>query len=106
MCPVKKPTKSEIARGLAEKIDVHLKRFERSAQINPGKRYDKARDRWVPDEMGVRAYYGAHAWGDRHRVGVKYISYQGGSFLSTEEAAIYLAWLDAGNVGRHYQALK
>ena len=101
-----KPTKSAIARELAEKIDVYLKRFERSATLNPGKRYDKARQAWVPDAMGVRDFYGAHAWGDRHRVGIKYVSYQGGSHLSTDEATLYLAWLEAGNVGRHYQALK
>jgi hypothetical protein len=102
----KAPTKTEIARDLAQKIDVHLKRFERDPKINPGKRYDDKKRKWVPDSKGVRDYYCAGAGGDRHRVWVRYITYQGGRHLSIEEAQKYLAWLDAGNVGRHYEAIR
>jgi hypothetical protein len=31
-----------------------------------------------------------------------YISHQGECFLKRAEAEKYLAWLDAGNVGKHY----
>lgn len=102
----KAPTKTEIARDLAQKIDVHLKRFERDPKINPGKRYDDKKRKWVPDPKGVHDYYCAGAGGDRHRVWVRYITYQGGRHLSIEEAQKYLAWLDAGNVGRHYEAIR
>ena len=32
-----------------------------------------------------------------------YVSYQGEASLKKAEAEAYLAWLDAGNVGRHYE---
>lgn len=93
----KAPTKTEIAAQLGQKIDPAL---------NPGHRYDKERKEWVPDPMGVRSFYGARAAGDRHRVWVIYVTYQGGSYLSIEDAEKYLAWLDAGNVGHHFAALR
>lgn len=101
-----KRTKTVVADELAQKIDAHLKRFERSPKINPGRRYDKDKKKWVPDKMGIRDYYGAWARGDRHRVRVLYVAYQGSSVLSIEDAEKYLAWLDAGHVGRHYEALR
>jgi hypothetical protein len=101
-----KQTKTAVAHELAQKIDVHLKRFERDPKINPGKRFDQETKKWIPDKLGVRDYYGARAHGDRHRVWVIYITYQGGSYLSIEDAERYVAWLNAGNVGRHYEALK
>jgi hypothetical protein len=99
-------TKSAVAHDLAQKIDAHLKRFERDPKINPGKRLDKETKTWVPDPMGVRDYYNARASGDRHRVRVVYVSYQGASHLSVEDAQKYLAWLAAGNIGTHYRALR
>jgi hypothetical protein len=102
----KGPTKTDIARDLASKIDVHLKRFERDPKINPSKRFDQEKKVWVPDNMGVRDYYFARATGIRHRVWVIYVMYQSGSYLSIEEAQKYLAWLDTGNVGRHFEALR
>ncbi len=102
----KPPTKTEIASGLAKKIDVHLQRFEKDKKINWNRRWDKAAGGWVPDPRGVSPYYGAHAVGNRHRVWVVYITYQSGSFISIEDAERYLAWLDDGNEGRHYEALR
>ncbi len=102
----KPPTKTEVAADLAKKIDAHLKRFESDPTLNPGHRYDKERKERVLDPMGVRDYYVARAHGNRHRVWVIYVTYQGGSYLSIEDAEKYLAWLDAGNVGRHYEALR
>jgi hypothetical protein len=102
----KSPTKTEVAAEVARKIAAHLQRFERSPKINPGKRYDAEKKKYVPDPMGLRDYYGARAHGDRHRVWVIYVTYQGGSYLSIEDAEKYLAWLDAGNVGRHFEAFR
>ena len=99
-------TKSAVADELGQKINRHLKRIEGDPKLNPGKRFDKEKDAWIPDEMGVRDYYGANARGDRHRVRISYIAYQAASFLPIEDAQKYLAWLDAGNVGSHYEALK
>ena len=86
-------TKTAIAKRLSEAIHAHLKRFESDPKIN--RRND-----------GATRFYIAGSWGDRHRVGVRYVSYQGVSHLSVEEAARYLAWLDAGNVGTHHVALR
>ena len=101
----RRPTKTAVAHELGQRIDAHLKRFEKDPATNPGKRFDKQLKKWVPDERGYHAYYGARAHGDRHRVWVSYITHQGGTHLSIEEAQKYLAWLDAGNVGHHW-ALK
>ena len=86
-------TMKELAAG----IDAHLKRFEADPVIN------------AKVERGgskLRPYYGTGAgyWGGRY-LQVQYISYQKPSTLSKAEAEAYLAWLDAGNVGRHYEAL-
>lgn len=98
-------TKTAIAHELWQRIDEHLKRIEKDPVTNPGKRFDKQLKKWVSDEGGCHDYFGARAHGDRHRVWVNYITYQGGTHLSIEEAQKYLAWLDAGNVG-HHLALK
>ena len=102
----KPPRKTEIAAGLGQKIDAHLKRIEKDPVLNPGRRLDKDQKEWVPDDRGVRSFYGARAKGDRHRVWIIYVTYQSGSYMSIEDAETYLAWLDAGNVGRHFEALR
>jgi len=102
----KPPTKTEVAAALAQKIDAHLKRIEGDPTLNLGKRFDKERKEWVPDEKGVHGYYGARAHGDKYRVWIIYVTYQGGSYLSIEDAEKYLAWLDVGNVGPHFAALR
>lgn len=102
----KPPTKTEIARDLAEKIDAHLQRFEKDNKVNWSRRWDKTTEHWVSDPNGVRPYYGARAVGNRHRVWVIYVTFQSGSYLSIEDAEKYLAWLDDGNEGRHYEALR
>lgn len=102
----KAPRKAEIAAALGQKINEHLQRIENDPVLNPSRRLDKEQNKWVPDERGVRRFYGARAKGDRHRVWVIYINYQEGSYMSIEDAMAYLAWLDAGNVGRHFETLK
>ncbi len=79
---------------IATKISAHLKRFESDPKIN-------AVSKW-----GTRSYYCAGAWRAGSRVGVRYVSYQGESNLRTADAEKYLAWLDAGNEGRHWEALR
>ena len=102
----KVPTKTEIAAVLGQKINAHLQRIEHDKVLNPSKRYDNVQKTWVPDERGVSSFYEARARGDRHRVWIIYVTYQNGSYLSVEDAETYLAWLDAGNVGRHFAALR
>jgi hypothetical protein len=100
-------TKTEAAAAIAQKIDAHLRRIECDPTLNPGQRLDKDRREWVLDPTGPRPYYRARAAvGKRHRVRVIYVSYQAGSYMSIEEAERYLAWLDVGNVGRHFEALR
>lgn len=85
------PKLSEIAR----RIDAHLKRFERDPKING-----------VPKFM-LKPYYNAGAHRSGCYVHVTYVSYQGGSRLDRARAEAYLAWLDSGNVGTHWdQRLK
>lgn len=84
------PTLDEIAG----QISAHLKRFERDPEINKrDPKYDT-----IP-------YYHAGAWRVGSYVRVLYVSYQGGTSLKRSDAERYLSWLDAGNVGRHWQAL-
>lgn len=99
-------TKTAVAAEVGQRIDAHLRRFEADPEINPGRRFDKKEKARVLDPMGVKDYYCARACGDRHRVWVIYVSYQGGDHLSVEDATAYLSWLDAGNVGTHHTALR
>lgn len=80
-----------LAQGAAAAISTHLRRFERDPAIN------------ITDpKYKVRAYYGAFAtFVNRNNIHVQYVSYQGQSRLTLDEALAYLAWLDAGNVGSH-----
>lgn len=88
---MKQPTCKE----LAAKIYAHLKRFaadpELSHYTRDGKKYTR--------------FWSVSAYGTT-RVNVFYISYQRVSVLTKAEAIKYLEWLDAGNVGHHYQALR
>jgi len=101
----KPPTKTQRAKEIGERIDAHLQRIEHDPKLNPSKHYDKKTDRWIVDKTGtgIRAFYNASARGIGTRVYVIYVSYQGGSFIDLDVAEAYLAWLDAGNVGNHYQ---
>ena len=82
-------------KDIAARIDAHLRRFEADKVINK------------PDEKyGTCRYYHAGAWANAGWVNVKYVSYQGVTSLKKADAEKYLAWLDAGNVGRHWEALR
>jgi hypothetical protein len=80
---------------IAKRIDAHLKRFEADPVIN-------AR----PAPNRIQPYYRAYAWVAGRYVAVSYVTFQGHSNLTKEQAAAYLAWLDAGNVGQHYRACR
>lgn len=88
---------------IAERIDAHLRRMERDPAINIRRDYNKSTWRWEVSESGIATYYGANARRSGSRVRVVYVSYQGASTLKRDEAAAYLAWLDAGNNGTHYE---
>ncbi len=81
---------------IASRINAHLKAFERDPKINV--------DRNPPN--GSYTYYHAHAYRAGRYVGVVYKSYQGASNLDRDEALRYLAMLDGGYIGRHYEAFR
>ena len=82
---------------LAVRIDAHLKRFEADPKINAPR----------PTYGETRPYYGAGArYIGGAKISVRYVSYQGTSKLTRDEATRYLAKLDADFVGRHQEALR
>jgi hypothetical protein len=86
---VKEPTLTEIANRIFE----HLRRFEADPKINRV-------------EEGMHPYFRAGSRRIGSRVVVNYISYQGHHGLTRADAERYLAKLDAGFVGRHWEALR
>lgn len=82
-------------KEIADQITVHLKRFESVKKINKLDRKYK-----------TRPYYNAHARQAGSKIAILYISYQGWDHLSKDEAENYLAWLDAGNIGKHRECAK
>lgn len=81
---------------IAAKVRQHLARFEADPEIN----------RPRGENMKLPPYYKANCWSSGRYVGVRYVSFQGDFHLSKADAIVYLAWLDAGNIGRHWKALK
>ena len=78
---------------LAQRITAHLKRFEKDPKINPPR----------PHAAGTHRYYESSAHVAGSKIAISYICYQGSCFpLGRNEALAYLRWLDAGNVGDHY----
>jgi hypothetical protein len=78
---------------IADRIDAHLKRFEASGAINKSVRRNR---------VDTRPYCDACAYSIGRYVFVRYVSYQGATSMKRDEAEKYLAWLDSGNVGKHY----
>lgn len=79
---------------IAERIYAHLKRIEADPKLN------------LKQHGGTSAYWCVNTWRGGSRVFVKYVAYQSKSSLTREEALAYLAWLDAGNVGKHWEIKK
>src|SRR5438270_3181 len=89
------PTRS--LKEIAAAIDAHLKRFEADPKLN---RYK------YPSRHKLSPFWHAGAGASNSWISICYVGYQGVSSLRRKEAEIYLAWLDAGNVGRHFEALR
>jgi hypothetical protein len=80
------------AKKIAQKIDAHLRRFERTPSINV-----------CSKEHGTSEYYWAGASASGRWINIIYVGYQGSDSLTKDEALEYLKWLDAGNVGKHWE---
>ena len=85
------PAQPKLAE-IAARIAAHLLRFEASVEHNP---WDDRRLTWPYAKPRARAC-GA-------RVEVIYHYAVTGDKLTRATAAAYLAWLDAGGVGRHWE---
>lgn len=83
---------------IANRIQEHLRRFEADPVINQ------------PDHKGhvqrLTPYFQAGAWMAGSGVKVTYVRFQGSSFLKKFEAEGYLAWLESGNIGKHWLYLR
>ena len=55
---------------------------------------------------GLRWYYNAGAHAAGRYVRICYVSYQGSRALTKDEAELYLAALDDGFIGTHYEAFR
>lgn len=81
---------------IASLINAHLKRFEADKGINAPRR----------ELQNTVPFF--NAWSSRAGayIRVQYISYQGSTALTREQATAYLAKLDEGFIGRHFEALR
>lgn len=103
---MKKPTTKPLKLAeIGARISAHLQRIEKDPKINVPLKYNDVLGTWQINEQGRRRFYNASASATGSRVYVSYVSYQGGSYLSKADALKYLAWLDAGNVGKHIKVL-
>jgi hypothetical protein len=82
--------KKEIATRLYE----HLKKLENDKEYNVRKK-----------EGGLTPLFQVNVWATNRAIHVVYVSFQGDSLLTDEEAIAYLNWLDAGNKGKHWESL-
>lgn len=80
--------KESSVKAVASRINDHLKAFEAAATKN---------------SRGSAKYFNAGAQAAGSRIAICYVSYQGHSHLSLDEAKVYLAWLDAGNKKSHHE---
>lgn len=88
-------TKKMKLAEIAALIHQHLKRIEATPKLSKPKPKRHLHPYWLSS---------AHASG--RFVYVTYVHYQGASHLTRDEAIIYLAWLDKGYVGKHWEALE
>lgn len=86
---------------IASRIQAHLNRFENDPTI--------ASKEWTDSKGEVRQltlFWETRAYRGGSRCVVRYVGYQHASSLTKDEAERYLDWLNAGNVGRHHEALR
>lgn len=80
---------------IADRIRAHLGRMEKATlPLSHGESQRKS-----------PGFFHANAWRAGPRVAISYISYQYTWKITKADALCYLKWLDAGNEGRHRQAL-
>ncbi len=79
---------------VASRIAAHLDRLEKDKAWN------------VRGDRGALRLWCSHAFRAGRYVAVRYISYQGTTNLTRDEALRYLAALDGGFKGRHFEALR
>ena len=84
-------TQAITVKEIASRIDAHLHRFEADPSINRRPDY------------GSRPYLLARAFASGRWVQICYVDYHRFEALPKADAERYLAWLDAGNVGRHWE---
>ena len=77
---------------VAAKISEYLQKFEADPKINVKR-----------DGGTISPYWQSGAYQAGRFVGVIYVRFQGSFTLKRDEAEKYLAWLEAGNVGKHLQ---
>ena len=71
---------------IAQRIDAYLRRFEK--------------------DDNTKIYYGPLAYASGGWVIISYVRYHPRTSLRKQDAERYLAWLDAGNTGRHFEAFR
>lgn len=76
---------------------------EKDPAINPIRYFTEGPHK---GESYGRSYSNASAYATGRFVYITYISYQRASHLTKEQAVRYLKLLDAGYVGRHFEALR
>jgi hypothetical protein len=82
-------------KEIMARINKHLKRMENDKTINAPQTHGTSK---------LRPYYMTSAGMNGRWPFVQYVSYQGPVTIKKEEAEAYLAWLDAGNNGTHWNA--
>ena len=85
------------APEIGERIGAHLKRFAADPAINA--------PQLMRNGMRLEPFFEPGAYGKGRLVYVRYKLNHGFEHLSRVDGARYLAWLDAGNVGKHTVAL-
>ncbi len=94
-------------KEIAAAINSHLQRLEKDMGWNESRKFDSAKQTWVscaPRE-GERQLWNSYATAVGRYVFITYVSYQGRSHLTKADAETYLAWLDAGNKGKHFRVI-
>lgn len=76
---------------VAYRIQVHLRHMAADPKLN------------AVDSYGQRPFHFPYASKKGSRIEVSYVSYHVSFKLSKDDAETYLAWLDAGNRGCHYE---
>lgn len=79
---------------IATRIDAHLRVMEADPVLNAVREMSR---------LHLRPYYQAGAIACGGRVRVTYVNFQGGMSIPLGDAEAYLAWLDAGNRGTHFE---